>query len=130
MLAGLMSRWTRPWAWAADRADGDLDADLGDPAGQQGALGAEDVAQVPALDQLHDHEVGAVVLAPVVDGDDVGVGEVGGGLGLAAEALDERLAGGELAVEDLDRDLAAEAPVLRRRRRPPSRPGRGGRSRA
>ena len=41
------------------------------------------------LDVLHDDEVGAVGLAPVEHRHDVGVLQVGGRLGLAAEALDE-----------------------------------------
>ena len=42
-----------------------------------------------AVDVLHDDEVRVLALAPVVDRHDVGVGEVGGGLGLPAEPLDE-----------------------------------------
>jgi hypothetical protein len=48
------------------------------------------------------------VLADVVDGDDVGVGEVGGGLGLAAEAGYEGAVAGVLFAEDLDGDYATE----------------------
>jgi hypothetical protein len=41
------------------------------------------------------------------------VAEVGGRLGLAAEALDEVGVDGELGEQDLDRDLAVEQEVLR-----------------
>jgi hypothetical protein len=51
-------------------------------------------------------------LPPVVDPDDVGVGEVGRGLGLAPEPLDEGFIIGELGVEDLDRHSPAEQGVL------------------
>ena len=59
---------------------GDVGADVGGPVGVQRALGAEDLGQAAAVDVLHDDEVGAVRLAPVVDADDVGVVEVGGRL--------------------------------------------------
>ena len=49
---------------------------------------AEHVRQRLALDQLHGVEVAAVRLTDGVDGDDVGVVQLGGGLGLALEALD------------------------------------------
>ena len=65
------------------------------------------------VDVLHHDVVGARLLAPVVDADDVGVVEVGGGLGLPAEALDERRVGGELGEQDLDRDRAVEQLVTR-----------------
>ena len=90
---------------------GHLESDLGDPAGLEHAFGAEDVAQVLALNELHHHEVGAVVLAPVVNRHDAGVGEIRCSLGLPTEALDKGIAGGELPVEDLDSDVAAEASV-------------------
>ena len=46
--------------------------------------------------------------AAVEDLDDVGVLQAGGGRRLAAEALDELVVLGEAAVEELERDLAAE----------------------
>ena len=68
---------------------GDVRGDLGGAPGVQRALGADDLREAAALDVLHDDEVGAVLLAPVVDGHDVGVVEVGRGLGLTTEPLDE-----------------------------------------
>ena len=50
--------------------------------------------------------------APVVDGDDVGVGQVGGRLGLAPEPLDERGVGRELGEHDLDGHRSIERGVL------------------
>ena len=87
---------------------GHVGADVGDPVGVERALGAEDLRQGAAVDVLHDDEVGAVRLAPVVDADDVGVVEVGGGRGLAPEPLDERRVGGELREQHLHGDGPVE----------------------
>ena len=56
---------------------------------RQWALGTDDLRQAASLDVLHDDEVRAELLAPVVDGDDVAVGEPGRRLCLAPEPLDE-----------------------------------------
>ena len=53
-----------------------------------------------------------VGLAAVVDADDVRVLEAGGGLRLAAEALDELRVLGEALVQELERDLAVEHLVV------------------
>jgi len=68
--------------------------------------------QRAALEQLHRDVVGAFDVAAVVDGDDVGMREAGGGLGLAAEALDELAVLGEPPVEDLQRDATLQVRVL------------------
>jgi hypothetical protein len=49
---------------------------------------AEDHVQPLAVNQLHDVIVQAVLFADAENGDDVGVVQAGGGLGLAVEALD------------------------------------------
>ena len=90
---------------------GDLAGDLGGLLGRDVAVGAQDVGQRAAVDELHGDEVRAGVLAPVVDADDVGVAEVGRGLGLAAEPLDEVGVDGELGEQHLDGDLAVEQAV-------------------
>ena len=87
---------------------GDVGADVGHAVGVERALGAQDVGERAPVDVLHDDEVGAVGLAPVVDADDVGVVEVGGRGGLPPEPLDERLVGGELREQDLHGDRAVE----------------------
>ena len=71
------------------------------------------VAQRAAFHVLHHDEVGARLLAPVVDRDDVRVVEVRGGLGLAPESLDERRLACELGEERLQRDQAIERLVAR-----------------
>ena len=91
---------------------GDAGPDLGHPAGLQRPFGPQQLAQVLALDELHDHVVDALVAPPVVDVHDVDVVEVGGRLGLPPEALDEALVGGVLRVEDLDGHPAVEETVV------------------
>ena len=94
-------------------ARGDLGRDPGRVHRREAALCPEDVAERLALDVLHDDEVRAVLLAVVVDADDVGVVEPRRVLRLAAEPLDEAGVARELGEEDLDRDLAVELPVAR-----------------
>ena len=57
--------------------------------------GVDQLLQRAALEVLHRDVVGAVDVAAVEDGDDVGVLEARGGLGLAAEPLDELAVLGE-----------------------------------
>ena len=64
--------------------------DLGAAATARAARRLDHVAERLAVDVLHDDEGGVVLLAPVVDRDDVRVVQAGGGLRLAPEALDER----------------------------------------
>ncbi len=71
----------------------------------------EQVPQGPAAQVLEDQEGAALVLAPVVDGEDVGVGQGGGGLGLVAEAAQEVAVVGQAGVEDLDGHPALEDDV-------------------
>ena len=126
-LPGLTSRCTTPLRWANAERGGDVGGDLGGPVGVQRALGrGGSRRRRPALDVLHDDEVRAVLLAPVVDADDVGVVEVGGGLRLAPEPLDERRVGGELGEQHLDRDRPVEQLVAAPGTPRPSRPGRAG----
>ena len=65
----------------------------------------------PPVDVLHDDEVGVLALAPVVDGHDVGVGQVGGGLRFPAEPLDEGPVDRQLGEEDLDGDRPVEEEI-------------------
>ena len=111
MLAGLTSRWTMPRACAASRRVGDLDAELEHAVERQRAA-RELVLQRPAVEQFHDDELLAVVLADVVDRADVRVVERRGDARLAAEAVERFGVGGEIGGQELQRDLAAEADVL------------------
>ncbi len=91
-----------------------LSGDLGGAARQQHPFGSPDVAKCSSLDQLHDHEVSVFVVAEVVDADDVRMVQPGGVLSLTAEAGYERIISGELRVENLDGDAAAQGDVFRR----------------
>ena len=98
------------------RARGDLQR----PLGQQSTPARQQLAQRHAVDELH-HDVGhddastvvglQGVLAGVVDGDDVGVVQRGGRLGLTAKARLEGRVAGEVGAQDLDRDPAPQAQV-------------------
>ena len=72
---------------------------------------AQDGREGAAVDELHDDEVGPVVLAPVEDGDDVGVREVGGRLRLPAESLHEGPVDRELGEEHLQGHRAVQLAV-------------------
>ena len=86
---------------------------------QQATPAREELPQGHPVDVLHDdvgHDrgLGAVdedVLARVVGGDDVGVVEGGGRLGLASEARLEGRIAREVGPQDLDRHTAAQARV-------------------
>ena len=79
--------------------------------GAQRAVAADDLGERVAGHELHGHEVGAAVLAPVVDPHDVRVVQAGRGLGLAAETLHEGGVGRVLGEQHLDGDLAVEQQV-------------------
>jgi hypothetical protein len=65
-----------------------------------------------ALQKLHDDKGRPVLLADLVDGDDVGVAEPGGGQRLAAEAGHELGVGQVRGVERLDRHAAVQRRVM------------------
>ena len=79
----------------------------------QPRLCSQEPFEIGALDVPHRDVQDAVGLARVVDRDDVRMVEAGGDLGLADEALPERVVIRELWTEDLQRDLAAQPDVLR-----------------
>ena len=64
------------------------------------------------MDVLEDDELTPVVLAAVDDGDDVRVRERRDGARLAPEPLDVVVVGAVLLVEDLERDLPVQQPVV------------------
>ena len=92
---------------------GHAGANGGDLAGREALGVAQHGGERPALDVLHDDEVRPVVLPPVEHRDDVRMGEVGGGLGLPPETLDERAVDRELGEEHLERHGALELAVHR-----------------
>ena len=102
----------------------DLGGDLGRLVRVDRRFGPDQVAQRSALDVLHDDEVRARLLAPVVDRNDVRVVEVRGGLRFPPEPLDERRFARVLGEERLQARPAGSA-VGRARDTPrPSRPAR------
>ena len=108
MFAGLMSRWTSPAGGRrrarrrpgrrSPRTSADVERAVLVEAGPQGG----------AADQLHDDGLDALVPERVVDGHDRRVGEAGRGDGLGSEPAHERAVGGEVGVEDLDRDPSGQ----------------------
>ena len=89
-----------------------LDADPDGLLGGEQRAGVEDLAEGAAGQVLEDQVRLAVLLAPVVDGQDVGVVEGGDGPGLGPEPLQEGLVAGQGRVEDLDGHLALERDVI------------------
>ncbi len=73
-----------------------------------GAAGSDHVRQTAAINQLHAEIVLAFVRADLVNGQDVGVIEVGGRLGLGVEALNIGFAGQLTGEDHLHRDQAIE----------------------
>ena len=77
-------------------------------AGGQRALGLHDLTQRVPVDQLHGEEHAALVVALVVDRDDVGVAQPGGRARFAPEPADEGLVGGQARAHHLQCHLAVE----------------------
>ena len=91
----------------------DLDRDVDRAQLVDRRLAPDQLLERATREVLHRDVVGVVVGAAVVDADDVRVLEAGGCLRLAPEPLDEARVLGEPAVEELQRDVAAELLVLR-----------------
>jgi len=90
---------------------GDVGCDRRRPGRFERSLG-DQLGQRPAIDVLHHDEVGPRPFAPVVDGNDVRVGEVGGRLRLSTESPHEGLIDRELGEEDLEGHGAVEQQVF------------------
>ena len=111
MLPGFTSRWTTPWRCAKASAAATPAPMVAIWRGGSALGVAQHGGERTALDVLHDDEVRPVVLSPVEHRDDVGVGQVGGGLGLPPEPLDEGAVDGELGEQHLERDRSLELAV-------------------
>jgi hypothetical protein len=90
---------------------GDGDEGVEGLARRHGALGPDALAQGPALDQLHDQEVLAVLGQDVEQGDHARVRDRGRGPGLAQHAGAALRVVGQGAGQKLDGDVAVEALV-------------------
>ncbi len=88
-----------------------LGADGRDVRGAEGWAVVEQVAERPTAQVLEDEVRTVHVLAPVVDRDEVGVGERGCGLRLRAEAPEEGAVGRQHRVQHLYRHAPLEADV-------------------
>ena len=95
-------------------AGADLDAEVDDARGVEPLLEVELVRERAAVHVLHDDVRVAVVLARVVDLDDVGVGEPRREARLADEAVSEDGVVGQVAGEHLDRHRPLELVVPRK----------------
>jgi len=91
---------------------GDLLGEVEQPLGRQRTL-AQEVAESPALQQLHDDEGPPAVLRNVVDSADPGMAEGGRRPGLPPEALESLSVAGEGFREELERHIAAQTGVPR-----------------
>ena len=111
-VVGLEVAVDDPAGMREPHAGQNLADDLDRLGGREASL--DQVLERGALDVLHRDPVAALVLAAVVDGDDVRVLKAGGGLRLAAETLDELLVGSEALVEELQGDLTPEHLVVGR----------------
>ncbi len=101
---------------------GGLEADHQGLRRAQATAIVEDAAEAPAAQVLGDDVGAPVVVAPVVDGDDVGVAQARRGLRFGAEAAQERGVVGQGGMEQLDGHASAKADIvgqvdLRRRSR-------------
>ena len=111
-LAGLMSRCTTPCAWAASSASAICAPSSSTSSSGSGAA-RDAILQRLAIEQLHHHELLAVVGADVVERADVRVIEVRDDPRFALEALDRVGVGVRFVGQELDRDLPAEPRVFR-----------------
>ena len=93
-------------------AFGDLAADAEGFGFFEVAFAADALLKGAAADELHGDVEVALVIAHGVELDDVGVGDVGGDVGLAAELFEAGGVAGVLAVEDFEGDAAAEGFVF------------------
>ena len=103
---GFRSRWITPVLMGVLHRLGDLDNQGGRLARRERTLG-DSLGQTLALDKAHAEVMLALVLANLEDGDNAGMVQVGGGLGLEVEALDLGLAR-QVARED---HLEGDGPV-------------------
>ena len=110
MFSGLRSRWTMPLSWAAARPLAIWTASSMALRGGQ-AGGGNAFAEGFAFEEFGDDVVGAVGLADVVDGDDVGMIEGGDGAGFLFEAAEAVGIVGEGGGKDFQGDVAEEAGV-------------------
>ena len=110
-LPGLTSRWMMWCLWLKSRA-AHMSATTSQATAESKRPSAmQDLFEGAAVDELHHHVGDAGVFAGVEDGDDVGVVQGGGVLGLALESDEERLVTRQVGSQQFHRDVAAESQV-------------------
>ena len=112
MLAGLTSRWIEAAAVSVGQAIADLAGDLELAPQAHRLLAREAVLQILAGQELHREVRLSLVLAEVVDGDDVPVRELAGRARFAEEALAQLGVVLDGGADDLQGDLALEQRVV------------------
>ncbi len=90
---------------------GDRGQDLGRISARERAAG-QPMRQALAVDEGHGEEVLPLMLPDLEDGDDPGMVEVGGRLGLGVEPPDRGLVGELAGADHLQGDLAVEADLI------------------
>ena len=111
MLAGLMSRWTRPCLCAAASPSAICEPIRRISAAANGPS-FDLVLQRDAVDVFHDQVRQVLLLVDRMNRDDMGMDHGGGGLGLARKPLAGGRIGGELGGEDLHGDRAVQPAVV------------------
>ena len=91
---------------------GSLQTDQQRLGGRQSATVVEQAPKAPACQVLAHQVRGVFVLAPVVHGHDVRVGQPGRRPGLGLEAAEERAVARQRRVQELDRDLPSQGRVV------------------
>ena len=112
-LAGFRSRWTMPFSCAASRPSAICRAIEMTSGSSSGRPSASIASQRAARHVFHDERGRAVQLLEAVDVRDVMMAEGGERLRLAIESREPIRIAGELIGQDLDRDVAIEASVMR-----------------
>ena len=110
-LAGFTSRCTSPRSWACCNPSAACRAYSHASAAGSGPC-LDELAKVLAFDVFHRQEMDGAGLVGVVDKDDIGVRQAGGGAALAPEALDGLRTVHVFGANDLEGDEAVEDAVM------------------
>ena len=89
-----------------------IDSDLRSPIRGEGAFACDQLCEGLTLHVLHDDEVRVLVLAPVVDGDNAGMVQVGSSLGFPTEPGNKGWFSSELREQNLDRNRPVQQLIL------------------
>ena len=110
MFAGLRSRWTMPRWWATSMVRASVSTSWAAARGTRRAL-ADPLVETAPLDELQREIRPAFVLAGLVNLHDVGMRELGDGLGLGAEPRQAHRSDVRPGQDHLQGDQALQPPV-------------------